>query len=766
MSGDADTAETNGKRVGTNPGLQEAMDAFRLGRFDEAQMLARGVVVTAPGCEEAWRILVAVAHRQGNMAGAAKTLQDAITKNSKSAPLFTLLGTLLRAAGRSEDAKIALRHALVLQPTYEDAALNLGNLLAQQGRMAEAEEIFLTGAKHAPTQPRFPLQLGRLMLALGLLDRAKLFFKMATAVSRQNLTCHADRQQDVLLYIEAAMHLSSVLLGQANRLEALNYLYDVVQLGGDEVARRQFADCVSAIPFAEAQPLLKPLLTRALSEAWANPDSLMRVSARLLLLDPEFAEAMQSVGQSSYKTGPVSGTSALVKIVGDPLLRSMLTAGVITDPELERLLTTIRGALLRGQIGPSKAAIDEFEELCEFTVALATQCFITEYAYLESEDETYLVKSLIGRVVTAAASGEFLEALDLAILAAYRSLHTLDCADKLLMRSWPPFLEPVLLCQQLEPMREAELRRSILQVTPIRDPISAAVRDQYEANPFPRWVKAAMHTQRYTLDAWVRGVSPNLVPPARNPEERISVLVVGCGTGQETVASATRFANSEVLAVDLSLTSLAFALRKARELALGNITYAQGDLLELEKLGRQFDIVECAGVLHHLSDPMAGWHVLSRLTKPGGYMLIALYSALGRRDLIPVADFIVERNYGTSAKELRRFRADVLTLPPHHPARAIVAKRDDFYNLSMLRDLMFHVREHAFTISEIVDALKSLRLQFGGFLTDPETCARFRQRFGQNVNLASLDDWQIFEFERPDTFSAMYHFLVAKPVIT
>ncbi len=35
-------------------------------------------------------------------------------------------------------------------------------------------------------------------------------------------------------------------------------------------------------------------------------------------------------------------------------------------------------------------------------------------------------------------------------------------------------------------------------------------------------------------------------------------------------------------------------------------------------LGRQFDLIECVGVLHHLGDPLAGWRVLVSLLKPGG----------------------------------------------------------------------------------------------------------------------------------------------------
>ena len=73
-------------------------------------------------------------------------------------------------------------------------------------------------------------------------------------------------------------------------------------------------------------------------------------------------------------------------------------------------------------------------------------------------------------------------------------------------------------------------------------------------------------------------------------------------------------------AVDLSLASLAYAQRKSNELSFTNIDYLQADILHLHQMGKEFDIIESAGVLHHMDEPMAGWRVLVDLLKPGGLM--------------------------------------------------------------------------------------------------------------------------------------------------
>jgi 2-polyprenyl-3-methyl-5-hydroxy-6-metoxy-1,4-benzoquinol methylase len=85
----------------------------------------------------------------------------------------------------------------------------------------------------------------------------------------------------------------------------------------------------------------------------------------------------------------------------------------------------------------------------------------------------------------------------------------------------------------------------------------------------------------------------------------------------QSIASAQRFANCRVTAIDLSLASLAYAKRKTRQAGIANIDYRQGDILELADLEDRFDIIECTGVLHHMADPLVGWSVLRGLLTPG-----------------------------------------------------------------------------------------------------------------------------------------------------
>ncbi len=315
-----------------------------------------------------------------------------------------------------------------------------------------------------------------------------------------------------------------------------------------------------------------------------------------------------------------------------------------------------------------------------------------------------------------------------------------------------------------EPLEERSLGSRIPCITAIEDSISQAVREQYEENPYPRWIKAGLAHKSRSLGAVLRG-SPLFFDLADDiAPERPEILMAGCGTGQHALYTTSRFSNARVLAVDLSLNSLSYAMRKSTELGFSNIEYVQGDILKLGELGRQFDLIGCAGVLHHLGDPLAGWQVLVDLLRPRGVMKIGLYSETARQHLIAGRSLIAEKGYSTSPKDIRRCRRDIQSMAKNGNAEmAKICNGQEFFSLSQCRDLLFHVQEQRFTLPQIEKALKSLHLNFLGFeMEDRRTLSRFNEYHPNRDCLTSLSLWHEFELENPDTFSGMYQFWCQK----
>ncbi|MCL2430550.1 MAG: class I SAM-dependent methyltransferase, partial [Alphaproteobacteria bacterium] len=284
---------------------------------------------------------------------------------------------------------------------------------------------------------------------------------------------------------------------------------------------------------------------------------------------------------------------------------------------------------------------------------------------------------------------------------------------------------------------------------------------QYEETPYPRWVRIAAMARPSTLDAFLRRQLPWAAPRTIGKPDAVDILIAGCGTGQHAIETAQRFPTGRILAVDLSVASLAYARRQSLALGLAHLRYAQADILELGVLGESFDLIEASGVLHHLADPLAGWRALIAILRGGGIMRLGLYSALARSEIAAVHRFIAERSYSRSPDAVRKFRQDLLRSEPAMALKLSTECRD-FFSLSECRDLLFHAQERHFTLPQVKSFLAGHALAFLGFEIEGTVLQRFRRRFADRGALTDLDRWHDFETENPRTFLGMYQFYVQK----
>ncbi len=320
---------------------------------------------------------------------------------------------------------------------------------------------------------------------------------------------------------------------------------------------------------------------------------------------------------------------------------------------------------------------------------------------------------------------------------------------------WPGELAGLLQQQIREPLDEARERKSIPVLTAIDDRVSLEVKQQYEENPYPRWIDNRIPA--------VAGEPRTEIENVRSGEQsnKAEILIAGCGTGHTAFRTAQFYPGAHVLAVDLSLTSLAYARRMTRKAGLHNVEYAQADILKLGTLGRSFDRIEAMGVLHHLADPKAGWTVLISLLRTNGKMHVGLYSEIARRAIVEARALIAARGYRATAEDIRVCRQEIIREKDDWRWKKLTLATD-FYSMSGCRDLLFNVMEHRFTIPEIKSFLGDHNLSFLGFDLDSETIERFRQQFPDNAALTDLDRWQVFEAANPQTFWGMYKFSVRK----
>ena len=188
----------------------------------------------------------------------------------------------------------------------------------------------------------------------------------------------------------------------------------------------------------------------------------------------------------------------------------------------------------------------------------------------------------------------------------------------------------------------------------------------------------------------------------------------------------------------------------------------QADILQLKKLNKKFDIIESSGTLHHMKDPVKGLKVLLDILVPHGFLKLGLYSETARKEIVEAREFIKKKNYKNTTKDIKICRQDIINKKVN-PIISKISISTDFYSISSVRDLLFHVQEHRFTIPQICKILKDLNLEFLGFLfVDPLIKKEFSKSFPDDKKNISLDNWHQFEINNPDTFVRMYQFWVRK----
>ncbi|MBE7635214.1 methyltransferase domain-containing protein [Sneathiella sp. P13V-1] len=479
---------------------------------------------------------------------------------------------------------------------------------------------------------------------------------------------------------------------------------------------------------------------------------------------PDFQQILPLLEQAVSQNKDVNlDFGQVVKCMTNPVLLASLKRIRLSDPLLEKLLETFRRQTLAALASDIQLEDALKQVLLSILLPFAKYSFMAEYVFSESDFEKQTIPKVVEKIKNSPAFS-IGNALNFVIICSYKTpykdVDLTDCA-----KNWGntkiDALNEFIDITINEPLAERALIPTISQLTKIEDSISLSVREQYEENPYPRWehfpnrggTKFPLHIA--TLLPSLKGNVPSM---PEHPE----ILIAGCGTGQQPISTSFAFPDANVTAVDLSLASIAYAKRKTNELGIKNLSFGQADIMELRSLDRKFNVVECAGVLHHMHDPIAGWKVLVDLLEDDGFMLIALYSEIGRRDIVAAREFIEKQGYGNDANNIRACRKHLLSLPDSEIAKA-VCRHSDFYTMSACRDLIFHVQEHRFTIPQIEKALDTLGLEFLGFQnTHKHQDEAYTRNYPDDVFKTNLDHWNQFEQDNPDIFSAMYKFWVRK----
>jgi 2-polyprenyl-3-methyl-5-hydroxy-6-metoxy-1,4-benzoquinol methylase len=673
-----------------------------------------------------------------------KTGKDTVSRSSDF-----LVETLFRQAighhqgGRLREAEAGYREVLAANPRHGGALGYLGLLAHQSGHSDAGIDLLRKAIAADKRNPEPHYNLARVLSDCGRDDDAIVH-------NRKVLELAPD-------FPGAHNNLAALLLLHGRPAEALTVAIRGLRLEDSASLKSTFVMAVRSLDPATIQidQDFIALLVRALTEPWCRPRDLSAAAGAILLRRPSMARCVVRIAQGgAMRLNELFSAGDLAALADDGLLDALLATSPVTTVDVERVLTAVRRALLDEV---DAGAIETTDAWLPLASAIGQQGFLNEYVFDVSDQENVQAPKLRDAVDASLARSEAAAPIQVAVLAGYLPLHALAGAERLASLDGPEPLRALITQQIVNHRYEQAIRPTIERLTAIEDDVSEKVRQQYEENPYPRWSKLFAESEPLPVDHYVRMRFPG-VPYKAIGGNAPEVLIAGCGTGMHAIQRALQFRSANVLAIDLSLSSLSYAIRKTKELGLTNLRYAQADILALGN-ERTFDIIDSSGVLHHLKNPLDGWRRLAGLVRPGGLMHIGLYSATARRDINTARAYLAQQGRDYSIEDVRHLRADIVARPPGDPLHNIT-QFSDFFSMSECRDLLFHVQEHQFTIPQIAAFLGESGFKFLGFETPARTS--YLRRFPDDRAATDLANWAAFEAENPATFAQMYQFWIQK----
>lgn len=655
--------------------------------------------------------------------------------------LYELADKLFQSAAEQDSSPLLADAYQLAEQAWQQKSDYLPglNLLTRielkRGRIKSARYWVNEGLRLKSDSVSFLYSAGHVALAENDLPGAEHYFSAACKISR--------------VATKAANYLAHIQLLQGHYLEAFQQYREMIktQSQDEQVKEGLFtaAEQLSADFYSEE---LEQDLLRYFQLSDVDYSKLRSLSTTLL--------------KHKFHLSESGCPLEMDNIANDELLLTSLKYFYFSDPLIERLLLTLRQSLLIS----SSVSLSISHNYLAFAQAIAHQTYLNESVWYETEQEELLISQLsqlAGRMLKISELGPEDLSPVLTLIFMYRPPQ--QCAfyadieqDEL---NWPDSVKSIISISVSESKALRYNRQTMSSFGSSINSVSERVNKQYNENPYPRWSDIG-----YSQPTNYWSALKSLFPAAalnREPESKIQVLVAGCGTGRHALRLARYFNDMQVTAVDLSEQALAFAQLKSQQLDIHNIDFIHGDLLLAERLGQQFDVIECSGVLHHMEHPNRGLQAIGKLLKPGAVMKIALYSSLARQNIQALRTLI--QNHMPETDSAMRLIREAMLQGSLEGDWSNIFNSSDFYSISACRDLLFHQQEHTFTTDEVQNLIDDAGLQWIGMIPQGESEQLAQGIINKAGHQLTLAEWGEIEQQNQDLFAAMYQFYVRKPIL-
>lgn len=559
------------------------------------------------------------------------------------------------------------------------------------------------------------------------------------------------QNQKALSAMEKAYALNPINLNFQNNLASTitvnikEMAQNITSGAGDNAYMSEFGRVLAMVNFDapnDDTPIIKDAIFISLQNKNINNTPFAKAYVSILVHNKMFDNILTLTEMDDFENQAKEMDKLdLSEFLNDPYLCAGLKTYNYFNANLELIFTLIRKYYLLKNI-------NNINDVQPFLAALAEHSDLNEYIFFIEDAEDQALKNLITNLVIP-SNKAFDETTisHLLLIGCYMSLDDLDKSEDISKDahlSSNKDLDAIVHFQIDKAAERRQLQTDIPSIATIDNDTSRNVKKQYETNPYPRWQQAQ---------------KPELTQELIELGDGLDILIAGCGTGKEAIELAHIYPKANVTGIDLSLASLSYGKQKAIELGVDNIIFIQADILKLEKLEQQFDLIASGGVLHHMENPLAGWSSLLSVLKPDGVMKIELYSELARKSVVECRELISKRNLKATPQDIRKLRRDIIEMDDTETLKKIQTF-SDFSNTSMLRDLVFHVQEHRYTVPRIQSELDTLGLSLISLTSNLiGTMEHYNATYPDDPENNNLEYWNQFEENNPDAFRLMYSIL-------
>ena len=678
-------------------------------------------------------------HKNNNLIDAEKTYKEVLEKDSNNPKAIFNLGTLYAQSKKFQLAKPLLFEADKLIPNNYEINLNLGNLFFETGEFDTALPYYDKALELKPNLLSALFNKGIILNNFNKNQDAINCFEKVLEIKPQNvitLNILAQLLLRVYKYEKAILNIQKSLSIDAENIFTINILAQILK-------SVQFENVTDG----NSEDLTK-LFILLYKKNSVDQNELFNNAKKLIFTLKDQKEIQKLLDTNSN----LLENTLIKKILKKKLFHLVLQKSLCRDVWIEKLLCKIRNDLL---ISLDNSVLNNNTENIDFIISYAEQSNLNEYIIFQNNKEIQLVNNLKEKIENDKTINE----LEIAILACYVPINKSKTISEKLSNytSKNNLFNELIKISLHEPLKEREIKNSIKSFGVITDAISKKVRDQYEENPYPRWRNANKSLNMNFLNVLNNDIFPNKINSNINLDNA-EILIAGCGTGQQ-LAYRKFYENSNITAVDLSLSSLAYAKRKTQELGHKNINFLHSDLINLKNLNKKFMIIECMGVLHHMKNPEEGLKVLVDMLEPNGFLKIGLYSNLARKHIVEAREFIKKNNFQNNVDDIRNCRNIIMN--NNNESLKKLTKNYDFYSTSNIRDLIFHVNEHRYNLIQISDLLAKNKLEFLGF-NNSNIKNNYSKKYPDDKTNTKLENWNEYEKNNIDAFIGMYQFWVKK----